>query len=72
MFIRILPVRNFAQFLQSFSEPGRGGSGIALQYASSVEVHMGGKHMAFFGNWVNGRKVVGEIMGLSPTRGIKD
>lgn len=22
--------------------------------------------------WENGRKVVGEIMGLSPTRGIKD
>ena len=57
MFIRILPVRNFAQFLQRFSEPGRGGSGIALQYASLVEVHMGGKHMAFFGN---GYKALGQ------------
>ena len=39
-FIRVLPVRNFTQFLQRFCEPGRGGGGIALQYASAVEVHM--------------------------------
>ena len=39
--IRMLPVRNLAQFFQRFSKPGGGSRWIALQYAPAVEIHMG-------------------------------